>query len=240
MSAICTSWVHIADMNVDRRRSGRVVAAGLGAGGDGDAVPRIDRDGEFRYDRQPVGALQGLDPTAVIYAGTTSKTLAPGLRLGWLALPAAVVDAVLDARAELDREAPALDQLALAELIRSGAFDRHVRRMRLRYHARRDLLLAVLAEHVPDARVTGISAGVHALVELPARSQGEHEVVAALAARSVAVYGLDEFRLVIQRPAAIVVGYGTPADTPIRRPCRRWPRAWARCWRRGGGGVSPA
>lgn len=178
----------------------------------GGWVIEDDYDGEFRYDRQPVGALQGLDPTAVIYAGTTSKTLAPGLRLGWLALPAAVVDAVLDARAELDREAPALDQLALAELIRSGTYDRHVRRMRLRYRARRDRLLAVLAEHVPDARVTGISAGVHAVVELPARSPGENEVVAALAARSVAVYGLDDSRLVTPRPAALLVGYGTPAE----------------------------
>ena len=102
-----------------------------------------DYDGEFRYDRQPAGALQGLDPEHVVYAGTASKTLAPGLRLAWLVLPRALVEPVLEAKARAGGTA-VLEQLALAELIGSGAYDRHVRRMRTRYRRRRDALLALL------------------------------------------------------------------------------------------------
>src|SRR5262245_46114194 len=102
-------------------------------------------DGEFRYDRKPVGALQALDPDHVVYGGTTSKSLAPGLRLGWLAAPPAMVGALVEARRTLDRHGPVLDQLVLARYLDDGALDRHVRRMRTRYRRRRDQLLDRLA-----------------------------------------------------------------------------------------------
>ena len=127
----------------------------------GTVVIEDDYDGEFRYDRQPAGALQGLDPEHVVYAGTASKTLAPALRLGWLVLPARLVDPVVEAK-RLAGDTPALEQLALAELMGSGAYDRHVRRMRTRYRRRRDALLARLGSR----RTRGIAAGLHLVVDV--------------------------------------------------------------------------
>ncbi|WP_139216490.1 aminotransferase class I/II-fold pyridoxal phosphate-dependent enzyme, partial [Streptomyces sp. CC77] len=116
----------------------------------GGLVLEDDYDGEFRYDRQPVGALQGLDPERVVYAGTTSKSLAPGLRLGWLVLPRDLVADVVRAKGDADWACGALDQLTLAEFLTSGAYDRHVRAMRLRYRRRRDQLVAALADRAPE------------------------------------------------------------------------------------------
>jgi GntR family transcriptional regulator / MocR family aminotransferase len=171
-----------------------------------------DYDGEFRYDRQPVGAMQGLDGEHVVYAGTTSKTLAPGLRLGWLALPAHLVSDVVAAKERADRNSNTLDQLALAELIDSGAYDRHIRRSRLAYRRRRDRLVATLRRHAPEVRVTGVAAGLHALLELPA-GEREDEVVARAAEHGVAVQGLASFSAPGHaRDPALVVGYATPPD----------------------------
>ena len=133
----------------------------------GTLVIEDDYDGEFRYDRQPAGALQGLDPERVVYAGTASKTLAPALRLGWLVLPGRLLEPVLAAK---PNSTPALEQLALAELLAGGGYDRHVRRMRQRYRTRRDALLARLG----DRRTLGIAAGLHVVVEVAS----EQEVLA--------------------------------------------------------------
>jgi GntR family transcriptional regulator/MocR family aminotransferase len=171
-----------------------------------------DYDGEFRYDRQPVGALQGLDPEHVAYAGTTSKTLAPGIRLAWLALPAALLPAALEERGLGDRYAPVLDQLALAELIDRGDFDRHIRRMRLRYRRRRDCLVASLREAAPRLNPVGVAAGLHALLELP-DGVSEAQVLAVAEERSIGLFGLGRFRQSDSDSGqALVVGYGTPAE----------------------------
>jgi GntR family transcriptional regulator/MocR family aminotransferase len=119
-----------------------------------------DYDGEFRYDRRPVGALQGLDPDRVIYLGTTSKSLAPGLRLGWLVVPPSIAAEVVAAKDGVDWSCGVLDQLTLAEFITSGAYDRHVRSARLHYRRRRDALVAELARRAPSVRPTGIAAGL--------------------------------------------------------------------------------
>jgi GntR family transcriptional regulator/MocR family aminotransferase len=179
----------------------------------GALIVEDDYDGEFRYDRQAVGALQALAPQSVVYAGTASKTLAPGLRLAWLVLPASVADDVVAEKAGADRHTGVLDQLTLADLIESGEYDRHVRRCRLMYRQRRDRLVAMLAERVPRARVTGLAAGMHAVVELPP-GLSEPDVVARAAARGLALQGLGDFASSggggRSARAALVVGYGTP------------------------------
>ena len=160
----------------------------------GGLIVEDDYDGEFRYDRQPVGALQALAPEHTVYAGTASKTLAPGLRLGWLVLPAHLADAVTDAKAVADGQTSSLEQLTLAEFIASGAYDRHVRRERLDYRRRRDQLIDALARHAPEVRLTGIAAGLHAVAELPG-DRPEHQVIARAAARGVAIEGLGGYAL---------------------------------------------
>ena len=151
-----------------------------------------DYDGEFRYDRHPVGALQAHAPDHVVYAGTASKTLAPGLRLAWLVVPPGLVEPLAAARMLAERHTGVIDQLTLAELIRSGAYDRHIRRSRLAYRRRRDRLVAQLRRRAPQAHVSGIAAGLHALVDLPP-GLSEEEVIARGREHGLAVIGLASF-----------------------------------------------
>jgi GntR family transcriptional regulator/MocR family aminotransferase len=137
-------------------------------------------DAEFRYDREPIGSLQGLAPERVVSLGTVSKSLAPGLRLGWAVVPTRLLAAVVAAKAVADRGNPALDQRALALLMSSGRYDRHLRRMRAEYARRREVLIAALAEWTPGLRVSGLAAGFHAVVHLP---QGTDEVALVERAR---------------------------------------------------------
>jgi GntR family transcriptional regulator/MocR family aminotransferase len=189
----------------------RADAARWATGRDG-LIIEDDYDGEFRYDRQPVGALQALAPEHVAYAGTASKTLAPGLRLGWLVLPGRLVEAVADAKSGADAGTSSLDQLTLAEFITSGAYDRHIRRTRVAYRRRRDRLVAALARHSPGVRVTGIAAGLHAVAELPP-GQEEDKVIARAAARGVSVDGLGRFALRAHAHGqALVIGYAAPPE----------------------------
>ncbi|MFD4656699.1 PLP-dependent aminotransferase family protein [Kitasatospora sp. NPDC058444] len=186
------------------------------ARGRGGLLLEDDYDGEFRYDRQPVGALQGLDPERVVYLGSTSKSLTPALRLGWMVLPDHLVDRALAAKGEREGWASALDQLTLAEFIDSGGYDRHVRRMRRRYRERRDELVAALAARAPHIEVSGIAAGLHAVLRLEPGT--ERSVLKAAAYRGLAVEGLADYR----HPAigeeampavdGLVVGYATPPD----------------------------
>ncbi|MFD6987471.1 PLP-dependent aminotransferase family protein [Streptomyces sp. NPDC059943] len=196
-------------LHPDRRAA--VVDWARGAGG---LILEDDYDGEFRYDRQPVGALQGLDPERVVYMGTASKSLAPGLRLAWMVLPRALVGEVIEAKGDVAAVPSAMDQLTLAEFITSGAYDRHVRSMRLRYRRRRDQLVEALAERAPETRVTGIAAGLHAVVELPPGTD-ERAVIQAAAWQGLAIRGLSAFRHPSVPPGrdALVVGYGAPTDS---------------------------
>ncbi|MFF9017741.1 PLP-dependent aminotransferase family protein [Streptomyces sp. NPDC014870] len=191
----------------------RRVAAIDWARSSGGLVLEDDYDGEFRYDRQPVGALQGLDPERVVYLGTASKSLAPGLRLGWMVVPESLVGEVVEAKGHMDWSGSALDQLTFAEFLASGAYDRHVRAMRLRYRRRRDELVAALAAHAPRTRVSGIAAGLHAVLELPAGQ--EPEALRSAAWQGLAVRGLSHFRHPDTAPAqdGLVVGYATPPDS---------------------------
>ncbi|KAB8191195.1 aminotransferase class I/II-fold pyridoxal phosphate-dependent enzyme [Nonomuraea phyllanthi] len=144
------------------------------------AILEDDYDAEFRFDRDPVGCLQGLAPDRVILSGSVSKSLAPGLRLGWVAAPPDLAEAVRRARGELDLGSPVIDQYALAHFLRTGGYDKHLRRMRREYRRRRDALVGALAEELPDVRVKGIEAGLHVYLELP---DGWDELRAARAAK---------------------------------------------------------
>ena len=178
-----------------------------------------DYDGEFRYDRQPVGALQALAPDHVIYAGTASKSLVPALRIDWLVVPPRLLDAVI---AQLTGGPSGLDQLILAEFIDSGGYDRQIRRTRLAYRRRRDRLAAALRRQ--ERHVTGIAAGLHAVLELPAVG-AERQIVARAAAQGLALEGLDSFRApgVSADRAGLVIGYGRPPEhaytTALARLC---------------------
>jgi GntR family transcriptional regulator / MocR family aminotransferase len=174
-----------------------------------------DYDAEFRYDREPVGALQGLAADRVAALGTVSKSLAPSLRLGWVVCPPSLAGAVTEEKGLHDRGSPVLDQLALATLIESGRFDRHLRRMRTVYARRRDVLVGALAEHAPQVKVTGLAAGFHAVAHLPPPLT-EQAIVSAARARSVGLYGMSDQRSAEAGAAAqLVLGFGNVGERAI-------------------------
>ncbi|MGW7386478.1 MocR-like pyridoxine biosynthesis transcription factor PdxR [Streptomyces sp. NPDC054794] len=174
-----------------------------------------DYDAEFRYDREPVGSLQGLAADRVVSIGTVSKSLAPALRIGWLLCPPALLAPLAELKRIADRGTPTLDQLALARLIESGRYDRHLRRMRTLYCTRRTALRTALAEHAPAVRLTGLAAGFHAVAHLPAGTD-EREVIAAARARAVGLYGMSACRASrAVEPPQLVLGFGDVTERAI-------------------------
>jgi GntR family transcriptional regulator/MocR family aminotransferase len=166
-----------------------------------------DYDAEFRYDRRPVGALQGIDPGHVAHVGTASKTLAPGVRLGWLSLPADLVDEVRARKAAADSGSPALDQLALAHLLTSGEYERHVARARGIYRRRRDRVVRALGATLPHLEVRGAAAGMHVLLSLDPAID-DRAVVEAAAARDVRVRALSPLHVEPGSERGLLIGYG--------------------------------
>lgn len=179
----------------------------------GAVVVEDDYDGEFRFDRQSVGALQALAPDRVVYAGTTSKALVPGLRLSWLVLPEPLVGPMRAARWLSDRHGGVLEHLAFAEFLSVGDYDRQVRRARTRYRRRRDLILTALADVGDTLPPAGIAAGLHVLVPLGG-GRTEDSVATAAARHSVAVEPLGPHHWSTPGPHAqgLVVGYAAPPD----------------------------
>ena len=168
-----------------------------------------DYDAEFRYDKHPVGAMQGLAPDRVIYCGTLSKSLAPGLRLGWLVLPSPLVAPIAASRMLIDHATSTPMQATFAEFLGNGDLDRYLRRMRRVYRQRRDVLVDALARWLPDATLSGIAAGLHVLVTLPPGTD-DMAVVEQAADRGVRIYPLGEYCVAKTRDAApaILLGYG--------------------------------
>ena len=180
----------------------------------GGLIVEDDYDSEFRYDREPVRALQGLAPEHVVQLGTVSKTLAPALRLGWLITPSALADDVERAKRLLDDFSPALDQLALAQLLTSGEYARHLRRARTVYRNRRDRLLQALSSHLPELAVEGVSAGVHLLLRLPS-GVDDAAVARDAAGAGLHVAPLSAFRILPAEPGGLVLGYGLVHEAAV-------------------------
>ncbi len=179
----------------------------------GALIIEDDYDAEFRYDREPVGAIQGLCRDVVVYAGSASKVLAPGLRLGWLLSPPALTPSLVEGKQSADMGSPALDQLAFADVLERGELDHHLRRMRPIYRGRRDALLDALRRHLPDLRPGGAAAGLHVLAWLP-DDVDEAGVVEAAAEAGIALGGLAA-RRIEPGPGGLIFGYGVIAQAAI-------------------------
>jgi GntR family transcriptional regulator / MocR family aminotransferase len=214
-----------AVLSGERRRALLAWAAEHGA-----LLVEDDYDAEFRYDREPVRALQGLDPRRVTYLGTASKTCAPALRLGWLVVPDEFLDMAIREKRLLDDASPVLEQAAFSALLRSGEYDRQVHRARAIYKKRRDALVEALERMLPDCEIHGIAAGLHILLELPA---GLDDVAIAAAAAGAGIHvepvASYQIRRADTRPA-LVVGYGRLSEHAIPLAVR----SLARVVKRGG------
>ncbi|MGW0587974.1 MocR-like pyridoxine biosynthesis transcription factor PdxR [Streptosporangium sp. NPDC002607] len=184
----------------------------------GAMILEDDYDAEFRFDRDPVGCLQGLAADRVVLVGSVSKSLAPGLRLGWAVAPPRIAESLRLARGELDMGSPVLEQYVLADFVATGDYDRHLRRMRRQYRARRDALVLALGEHLPEFTVRGVSAGLNLLAELP-YGWDEASVVDRAEECGLAVEPVGPMRYA-PGPPALLMGFarlpGHRADQAVR------------------------
>ena len=175
-----------------------------------------DYDGEYRYDRQPIGALQGLSPDQVIYIGSASKTLAPALRMGWVVSPQSLIHDLGRAKLDADRGSSAVDQLAFAEFINHGYLDRHLRRTRLIYSRRRAQLAVALSLYLPGYPIRGVAAGLHLTLELP-EDTDETAVVADALRRGIHVHGMMHYRARKESgKPALLIGYCRLPEAEIK------------------------
>ena len=179
----------------------------------GGWIVEDDYDAEFRYDREPVGAVQGLVPQRVVYIGSASKALAPTLRLGWILCPADLADQISELKHRMDRGSPGIEQLALARMIESGRFDRHLRRMRKIYAGKRAALVDAMTRHAPAVTVSGLAAGFHAVANLP-RGIDEAVVVADARERGIGLYSMSEHRSA-PGPPQLILGFGLLSERAI-------------------------
>ena len=180
----------------------------------GGIVIEDDYDAEFRYDREPVRALQGLHPDGVIYMGTVSKTLAPGLRIAWVVLPESLVAEATATKRLLDDFSPTIEQLAFARMLERGDYQRQIRRARAVYRARRDQLVAVLAERFPELTVSGVSAGLHVLLNLPA-ALDDFDLERSALESGIRVEALTRYTIEDRGKRGLLLGYGRVHQTAV-------------------------
>lgn len=180
-----------------------------------------DYDSEFRYEGRPMAALQGLDAHGcVIYLGTFAKMLFPALRLGFVVMPEALVEAFAAARGILDRHPPLLNQAILAEFMLEGHLGPHLRRMREVYAARQQELIAAARRDLAGlAEVQPLPAGMRALAWLPA---GVNDADAAAAAREAGLElaPVSQFTLEHRQPDALLLGFAAVPEDELRRGVR--------------------
>ncbi|WP_433333811.1 PLP-dependent aminotransferase family protein [Spirillospora sp. CA-294931] len=189
-----------------------------------------DYDAEFRYDRDPVGCLQGIDPERVVLLGSVSKSMAPAMRMGWAVASPKLADRLRTHRALSDLGGPVVEQAAFAHFLASGGYDRHLRLMRRQYRARRDALVEGLRRNVPEVIVHGVSAGVHLYVELP-RGCDEDAVAAAAARAGVSVAGAAPMWSAERGPQAapaLVLGYARLSESKLAQATELLGQAVAR------------
>jgi GntR family transcriptional regulator/MocR family aminotransferase len=174
-----------------------------------------DYDVEYRFGRDPVASLQGLAPGLVAFVGTTAKTLAPALRLAWMVPPSHLIDEVENVLLVTGVTPPTLDQIAMASFIEDAALERHLRSMRRRYRAKREVLTGALREHIPAVRVSGTAAGLHLLAQLP---DGADEHATAMRARGSGVAVHELHRHCTTRapsPPALLLGFALPSESEL-------------------------
>ncbi len=186
----------------------------------GGVIIEDDYDPEFRYDRRPVGCLQGLGPQHVALVGSTSKSLAPGLRLGWVVAPPPLHEALLTAKRDADFGTGVLGQHALARLLANGGYDRHVRRVRRHYMQRRDTLVAALLRELPDWQTSGHAGGLHVMLRLPV-AVDEERLVAAAAARGLALQGTRSMYGELPTQSGLLVSYARAPGGVLVEAVRR-------------------
>ncbi|MDX8499379.1 PLP-dependent aminotransferase family protein [Mesorhizobium sp. VK4C] len=204
-------------LSATRRRSLLAWATGTGA-----YVVEDDYDGEYRHDITPIPPLQTLDATSVIYVGTLSKTLSPTLRLGYLVVPVSLRRAFSEAKRLIDRHAPMLEQDVLADLLASGAYDRHVRSIRRKNAERRDVLLHALADRLgPKVTVAGADTGLHVVAWMNGiAAEREPEIIAAARAVGIGLYPVSPlYDPTAPRPATagFILGYAGLDTEALRR-----------------------
>jgi len=197
-------------MTAERRRALIAWARERGA-----LIVEDDYDVEYRFGRDPVASLQGLAPEVVAFVGTTSKTLAPALRLAWVVPPSRLIDDVENVLLVTGVTPPTIDQVAMASFIEDAALERHLRSMRRRYRAKRDLLVGELGKHLPGVRVSGTAAGLHVLAWLP---DGADEHATAMRARRADV-GVHELHrhCTTHAPSApaLLIGFALPSESDL-------------------------
>jgi len=178
-----------------------------------------DYDAEYRYDRAAVGALQGVAPERVIYVGSASKILAPALRLGWLLMPEPLLRSGIELKRRADNGSPVLEQLTYASFVAAGDLDRHLRRLRRVYRARREALLDALSTHCPDWTVLGAAAGLH-LVAVPPPDVDIPHMIRRAAARSIRLYPLSNYAST-GSARGLIFGYARLPERDIAEAVRR-------------------
>jgi GntR family transcriptional regulator/MocR family aminotransferase len=176
----------------------------------------IEDDYDAELSRERVGALQGIAPDRVLYIGSASKRLTPGMRLGWMLPPSWMSWALISAKAIEDAGSEIAGQFALADFIVRGELERHLRRMRLRYEQRRECLLAALARELPDWRPSAFAGGLHHTVHMPDQVN-EAALLAAAARRGIGIEGLSLHSYTGDCPPGLVLGYAYMAEPAIER-----------------------